>query len=96
MPFTHIVTFKWSNEAFDAVPVAEALRAVIATVDGVHSYTCGSDVNLSAGSYDFAVVGVFDDRDTFVAYRDNPEHQRIIKEMINPQLDARTVVQLED
>lgn len=96
MSFIHIVTFKWSDENFDSRPIAEALRAVIGTVEGVQKYTCGPDVDFSPGSYDFAVVGVFDDRDTFIAYRDNPEHQRIIKEMITPQLDARTVVQLED
>lgn len=96
MPFTHIVTFKWNDQTFDAEPVADALRAVVGTVAGVRSYTCGSDIGLSPGSYDFAVVGVFDDRETFVTYRDNPEHQRVIREMINPQLESRTVVQLED
>lgn len=96
MPFTHIVTFKWSDESFDAVPVAEALRAVVGTVDGVQSYTVGPDIGLSPGAFDFAVVGVFDDRDSFSTYRDHPEHQRIIREMITPHLATRTVVQLED
>lgn len=96
MPFTHIVTFKWSDETFDALPIADALQAVVATADGVQSYTCGPDIGMSPGSFDFAVVGVFDDRDSYVTYRDNPEHQRIIREMITPHLNSRTVVQLED
>jgi hypothetical protein len=95
MSFTHIVTFKWTEPSFAAQPVADALQAVVATLDGVQSYVCGPDINLSPGSYDFAVVGTFDDRDSFVTYRDHPEHQRIINEMIVPHLDARTVVQLE-
>ncbi|ANW62803.1 hypothetical protein MMUR_62860 [Mycolicibacterium murale] len=95
MSFTHIVMFKWKDESFDARPVAEALQAAVAGVDGVQSYVCGPDVNFSPGSVDFAVVGTFDDRDSFVAYRDLPEHQRIIKEMINPNLESRTVAQLE-
>jgi hypothetical protein len=96
MPFTHVVTFKWSDDSFDAQPVAEALRAVVATVSGVRKYTCGSDIGFSPGTFDFVVVGEFDDRESFVSYRDHPEHQRIIKEMITPHLDTRTVVQLED
>lgn len=95
MPFTHIVTFKWSDESVDGQPVADALQAVVGTLDGVQSYVCGPDIGLSPGSYDFAVVGTFDDRDSFTTYRDHPEHQRIINEMIAPHLDARTVVQLE-
>jgi len=41
------------------------------------------------------VVGAFDDRASFIAYRDHPEHQRILAEMIVPNLQSRTVVQLE-
>jgi hypothetical protein len=31
-----------------------------------------------------------------VAYRDHPEHQRILAELITPHLQDRTVVQLDD
>lgn len=95
MSFTHIVTFKWSNEDFADQPIADALQSLVSTIDGVKSYMCGSDIGLTPSSYDFAVVGVFDNRDSFVSYRDHPEHQRILKEMIVPHLETRTVVQLE-
>ncbi len=95
MTFTHVVTFKWRAEP-DATAIATALRDLIATVDGVRSYLCGPDAGMTAGAYDFAVVGSFADRDAFIAYRDHPEHQRILTEMILPNLESRTVVQLED
>lgn len=95
MTFTHIVTFKWSDESYAGQPVADALQTFVATIDGVQSYLCGPDIGLTPSSYDFAVVGTFDDRDSFVAYRDHPEHKRILNEMIIPQLETRTVVQLE-
>jgi hypothetical protein len=41
------------------------------------------------------VVGTFNDRESFVVYRDHPDHQRIIAEMIGPNVASRTVVQLE-
>jgi hypothetical protein len=96
MSFTHIVTFKWTDESYAGQPVADALRSFVLTIDGVQSYLCGPDIGLTPSSYDFAVVGTFDDRDSFVVYRDHPEHQRILSEMIVPHLETRTVVQLED
>lgn len=96
MAFTHVVTFKWNDGDVDAAGVADALRALTAGLDGVQSYLCGSDAGLAAEAYDFAVVGRFDDRQSFTAYRDHPEHQRILREMILPNVQTRTVVQLED
>ena len=95
MAFTHVVTFKWNDENFDDSGIAEALRDLVARFDGVRSYLCGPDSGFTAGAYDFSVVGTFDDRESFVAYRDHPDHQRIIAEMISPNLSSRTVVQLE-
>lgn len=96
MSFTHIVTFKWQADQFDDQPVADALNGLIPSLAGVQRYVCGADIDLSPGSYDFAVVGIFDSRDHFIAYRDHPEHRRIIDELIAPNVDTRTVVQLED
>ena len=95
MAFVHIVTFKW-NDGFSGEPVAAALRELIPRLQGVQSYRCGSDIGMSPGTYDFGVVGVFDSREHFLAYRDHPEHQRILTEMIGPNLAAETFVQFED
>lgn len=96
MSFTHVVTFQWRNgEDVDGAAIAEALRGLAVALPGVRSYVCGPDAGVTPGAYDFAVVGTFEDRDTFTAYRDHPDHQRIIAEMIAPYLQNRTVVQLE-
>jgi hypothetical protein len=96
MSFTHVVTFKWkSPDQAAANSIADALRDLVAGFDGVESYRCGSDIGLTPSSYDFAVVGTFNTRAAFEKYRDNPDHQRISKEMITPILDRTTVVQLE-
>ena len=94
MSFIHVVTFKW-NDGFSGEPVAAALRDLIPQLDGVQSYLCGCDVGMSPGTYDFAVVGIFDSREHFLAYRDHPEHQRILTEMISPNLADKTFVQWE-
>ena len=95
MSFIHVVTFKW-NDGFSGEPVAKALRELISGFDGVQSYRCGCDIGVTPGAYDFAVIGAFDSREDFLAYRDHPEHQRILKEMIVPNLADKTTVQLQD
>lgn len=96
MSFTHIVTFKWRDADFADEAISNALLALVPDLDGVQSYLCGTDIGLTPSSYDFAVVGSFDTREHFLNYRDHPEHQRILRELIVPHLDSRTVVQLEE
>jgi len=96
MTFIHIVNFKWRDGAtLDGTALADALLTVAGRLDGVRSYVCGPDAGFSPGAYDFAVVGTFDDSEHFTAYRDHPEHQRILNETILPNLESRTVVQLQ-
>jgi hypothetical protein len=97
MPFTHVVTFKWKEGAAAAASdrVTEALTALIPQLQGVESYQCGPDIGVTPTAYDYAVVGTFATRGDFENYRDHPEHQRILRELIVPHLDRRTVVQLQ-
>lgn len=96
MTFTHIVTFKWRHGDVAAAEIADALRTLASGLEGVRSYLCGPDAGVTPDAYDFAVVGAFDDAASFMAYRDHPEHRRILTEMILPNVETRTVVQIED
>ena len=101
MSFTHVVTFAWaegSDAATDPAVVdgiANALRRFVADAElaGLRSWTCGRDAGLATGNADFAVVAVFDDVDTYAAYRDHPEHRRIIDEQIAHRVARRSAVQ---
>ena len=96
MTFTHIVTFKWRDEDFDDAAIASALSAVATGMDGVLDYRCGHDAGVTPGNYDFGIVGVFSDHAAFTAYRNHPEHMRILNDMITPNVDTRTAVQWQD
>ncbi len=97
MSFTHLANFNWKEQTTqaDVEQITAALTALAPTLDGVESYRCGADVSRTPDSYDYAVIGVFASRDDFLAYRDHPEHQRILKELIGPNLADRIVVQLQ-
>ena len=96
MSFTHLASFRWQDRTTpaDVEKITAALTELATTLGGVESYRCGADVSRTPDSYDYAVIGVFAGRDDFLAYRDHPEHQRILKELIGPNLAARIVVQL--
>jgi len=94
--FTHIVTFKWRDaESFDSAGLADTLRTLVSRFDGVRNYLCGADAGATPNAYDFAIVGTFDSRDHFLAYRDHPDHKQILSDMILPFAESRTFVQLE-
>lgn len=97
MSFTHLASFRWKDETTpaDVEAITAALTELAPTLLGVESYRCGPDVSRTPDSYDYAVLGVFAGRDDFLAYRDHPEHQRILTELIGPNLAGRIVVQLQ-
>ena len=97
MSFTHLASFTWKAQTTpaDVEAITAALAELATRLSGVESYRCGPDVSRTPVSYDYAVVGVFAGREEFLAYRDHPEHQRILKELIGPNLASRIVVQLQ-
>lgn len=97
MSFTHLASFKWKDQTTtaDVEAITAALTELTTALLGIESYRCGADVSRTPASYDYAVVGVFASRDTFLAYRDHPEHQRILNDLIGPNLANRIVVQLQ-
>jgi len=48
-----------------------------------------------AGNYDYVVVGEFDDVDSYLTYRDHPDHQAFIAELITGYVAERAAVQFE-
>lgn len=94
MPFTHIVAFTFAEGSDAAARAQKALNSLAATVPELREFRCGTDAGVSAGNADFGIVAVFDDQEGYELYRDNPEHQRIIKEILVPNVTSRICVQL--
>ena len=91
----HVVCLQFKPEATaaDRQAIADALAALPARIPQLRDYRFGIDAGIAAGNFDFAVVADVDDAEGFAAYRDDPEHQRIIVELIRPILAGRAAVQ---
>jgi len=89
--------FEWiegvDNADLDAI--AAALDALVAAVPEVVSYVHGPDLGVSEGNFDYVIVGDYASVEDYAVYRDHPEHQRIIAEMIKPFVAKRAAVQYQ-
>ena len=93
----HVVLFRFREDA-DAAQrraVHEAIATLPEATGVIDVYAIGSDLGLAEGNFDFAVVGDFADQAAYEAYRDDPEHRRIIAEVIRPAISDRAAVQYE-
>ncbi len=96
MTVRHVVVFRFHPGT--TPEQLEALRAELAafgpSLEEVLTYDVGADLGVNATSWDFGVSATFADVDGYVAYRDHPEHQRIIAELVAPITAERASVQL--
>ncbi len=93
----HVVMFRWAADAPADVAerAAAELRTLPSVIPGIRRYELGPDAGIDQGNFHFVVVGDFDDVDAYVAYRDHPEHQRVVREVIRPAVEVRAAVQYE-
>ena len=75
--------------------IEDALSTLPARLPQLRAYAIGRDLGINAGNASFAVVAEFANIDDYVAYRDDPEHRRIIAELISPILATRTGAQYD-
>lgn len=97
MPFRHVVMFKWADhvDAEHVEKVSSGLSALPAEIDVIRSYVHGSDVGVSEGTYDYAVVADFDNVGDFRTYRDHPQHVLLIAELIKDHVTDRAAIQYQ-
>jgi hypothetical protein len=93
----HVVLFTWDDEMTDELErqFTDELTALGPKLAGLRSYHAGPDAGIIEGNFDFAVVADFDDADSYLAYRSNPEHQEIISRLSAPHAKSRASVQYE-
>jgi hypothetical protein len=90
-----VLTFVDGTTDAQVREICAALATLPARIPALRAYNFGPDLAVDSGNGSFAVVAEFDDADGYRSYRDDPEHQRIIAELIRPILAGRAAVQQE-
>jgi hypothetical protein len=93
----HTVMFRWAEGTTDAQidEISQNLDSAVAVIPAIAEYRHGRDAGLADGNFDYVVVADFATTDDYVVYRDHPEHQRVIAELIKPRVAQRAAVQYE-
>lgn len=92
----HIVMLELveSHGPRDVDRILEAVGGLPGSIPEIRSYSASVDLGLAAGNAQVCIVADFDDVAGYEAYRDHPEHQRVISEAIKPVLASRSAVQI--
>lgn len=97
MTVRHVVVFRFTDEATDARvdALAAGLDTMPEAVGLMLDYRHGRDLGLLEGTWDYVVVAEFATSDDFMAYRDHPDHQALIRDLVEPIVAERVSVQHE-
>jgi hypothetical protein len=82
----HIVLFRWTEEASQEAmdnAIAE-LRKLNGKIPGIMDLSCGANFSDRAKGYTHGLAVRLVDRSALEAYGPHPEHQRVLKNFINP------------
>ena len=92
----HVSVLTFAPETSDEqIQAIEAALATLPSRLSMRAYHFGRDLGMNDGNASFGIVADFDSVDDYLAYRDDPEHMRILGEVIRPTLVARSAVQYE-
>lgn len=95
--FRHVVLLRWIPDATaeQRAAVESGIATLPSLIPEIRSYVFGADAHVNQGNFDLAIVADFDDFDSYVVYRDHPDHVAVIGERILPILAERAAVQHE-
>jgi hypothetical protein len=95
--FRHVVMFRFVDGTTEEQK--EALRAGLTrlpeVIPEIRAYRFGADAGINEGNFHFVVTADFDDVASYLSYRDNADHQKLIAELIKPVVAERAAVQFE-
>jgi hypothetical protein len=95
--FRHVVLLRWvdSATADQRAAVESGIAKLPSLIPEIRSYVFGADAHVNEGNFDLAIVADFDDFDSYLVYRDHPDHVAVIAERMRPILAERAAVQHE-
>jgi hypothetical protein len=93
----HVVLFRFRPEVTPSqvADVRTGLGELPGRIPEIRAYHFGGDAGVNPGNFDMAVTGDFDSVEDYLTYRDHPDHQRVVKELLTPLVAERAAVQFE-
>lgn len=82
----HVAMFTFTDGVTESQIDAldEALRSLPGLVDEIEAFTCGRDLRLADGTWDYVVVADFASIDAYASYASHADHVAILDESVKP------------
>ena len=95
MAIRHAVLFKFKDDATaeQIAAMAAGLSRLPGLIPELTAYHFGVDAGINDTSWDFAVTADCGSVDDYLTYRDHPDHQALIRDVIMPIVAERVSVQ---
>lgn len=95
MTLRHVVCFRFEPDTTteQVVALAKGLEELPGLIPEITGYHVGPDLAINETSWDFAVTADFADTAGYLVYRDHPEHQARIRDLVAPIAAERAAVQ---
>jgi len=95
--FRHMVMVRFADDATDEQKEAmrAGMRRLPELIPEIRDYRFGDDLGLRDDNFDFGIAADFDNKADYLVYRDHPDHQKVIADLIAPIITARAAVQIE-
>jgi hypothetical protein len=93
----HLVFFELSDDATDADrdAIIDGLRSMKGVVPEIQSYTVGAALPSPNANWTIALIGEFASIDDYKAYSANPDHTKLVTDVIRPKVKNVTSAQIE-
>ncbi|GAB2656115.1 Dabb family protein [Prescottella soli] len=97
MSIGHVITFTFlpGTSPETITRLTDALDTLAASSEGIESYRHGRDLEFRHGNADYAIAAVFRDRAALTAYLAAPQHLRLVTDLVEPHVTAKSSVQFE-
>jgi hypothetical protein len=91
----HVVLLTWKDGTTDKqiAEVDNSLGHLIETIDAIHSYEYGADMDLVKGKSDYSIVAEFLTEEDFFLYAKHPEHMQFVTKVAQPIVASSNAVQ---
>ncbi|MGI9667709.1 MAG: Dabb family protein [Acidimicrobiia bacterium] len=91
----HIALFKFTDDVTpDGIDTLDTtLRGLPASIDAIEAYTCGRDLGILDGNWDYAVVADFASVEAYHEYANHPDHVAASVNVAKPMMAQSMRVQ---
>lgn len=96
MSLRHIVLIQFNETASDekVAAFAAGLDALPGRIAQIRSYEHGPDADVRSASWDYGLVATFDSAEDFTTYLEHPDHQALVRDLLEPISATRASVQI--